>query len=515
MTKRRKIAMPAGNSADSRAMVQVDPASLAPVVAGPGHRNLAMVEDAFDARLTAHGGDLAIVAGDPLGLAQAVDAVQAMIARAAAGGGVSEGDTRAAIAFARSARGAVDGAPGAIHLPGRRAAIIARTPVQSVYVRALLDGQSDLVFGVGPAGTGKTFLAVAAGVSMLLEGRIARVVVTRPAVEAGERLGFLPGDLEEKVDPYLQPIWDAFKALLGPAQFERRRAANEIEIAPLAFMRGRTLSDAFVIVDEAQNTTRMQMKMLLTRLGEGSRMAVNGDPTQIDLPRAGESGLADALRVLRGTKGIEVVRFGAGDVVRHPLVARIVAAYEADTRAAGTAAFGAAAGGTRDDKSGQSQAVLGGFTPDSVIDEPKWSAALGDMEAIVAKTLAAVAAEVESRGETVAVLFTDDAAVRMLNARWRGQDKPTNVLSFPAAASPDGAPAPGLGDIALAFETCAAEADAQSKTLHDHAVHLLVHGVLHLLGYDHEDEDDASEMEGLEREILARLGVADPYDDHG
>ena len=166
---------------------------------------------------------------------------------------------------------------------------------------------------------------------MLLEGRVSRVVVTRPAVEAGERLGFLPGDLEEKVDPYLQPIWDAFKTLLGAAQLERRKAAGEIEVAPLAFMRGRTLSDAFVIVDEAQNTTRMQMKMLLTRLGEGSRMAVNGDPSQIDLPRSSDSGLPHALRILRRVDGMKIVHFTAEDVVRHPLVGRIVSAYERET----------------------------------------------------------------------------------------------------------------------------------------------------------------------------------------
>ena len=270
MTRRRK-------SEEGR--VALTNPSLVPLVAGPAHRNLTLVEDAFGVDLTAQGGDILVHGDDPVSVGQAREALQALIERAEAGMALGLPEVRSAITFVRAGSRARS---GALSLPGRRADIKPRTPTQAIYLDALMGGEFDLVFGVGPAGTGKTFLAVAVGVSLLLEGRVSRVVVTRPAVEAGERLGFLPGDLEEKVDPYLQPIWDAFKTLLGAAQLERRKAAGEIEVAPLAFMRGRTLSDAFVIVDEAQNTTRMQMKMLLTRLGEGSRMVVNGDPSQID-----------------------------------------------------------------------------------------------------------------------------------------------------------------------------------------------------------------------------------------
>ena len=194
--------------------------------------------------------------------------------------------------------------------------------------------EHELVFGLGPAGTGKTYLAVAAAIDLLMAGKVERIILSRPAVEAGERLGFLPGDLREKVDPYLRPIFDALNDMLPADQLAKRLASGEIEVAPIAFMRGRTLAHAFVILDEAQNTTPVQMKMFLTRLGEGSRMVVTGDPTQVDLPPGTRSGLADALEALRGVEDIGVVRFTEKDVVRHPLVARIVGAYEARDRAA-------------------------------------------------------------------------------------------------------------------------------------------------------------------------------------
>ena len=318
---------PRRNLADAVQVATFEDARLAPLLAGPDHRWFALIEDAFGVQADSQGGEV-VLTGPADALKGARRALDAAWDRLSTGGALTEGDVRAAILFAKS-----DGprAPAAIQLPGRRSPVAARTPAQAAYVAALADPDVDRVFGVGPAGTGKSFLAVAAA---LLDGRVARLVVTRPAVEAGERLGFLPGDLNEKVDPYLQPIWDALKSLLGPAAFERRRAAGEIEVAPLAFMRGRTLSDAFVIVDEAQNASRLQMKMVLTRLGEGSRMAVNGDPSQVDLPDRAQSGLAHALRILDGVRGVAQVRFTADDVVRHPLVGRIVAAYDADARRA-------------------------------------------------------------------------------------------------------------------------------------------------------------------------------------
>lgn len=210
----------------------------------------------------------------------------------------------------------------------RRRTIHARTPTQDAYMRAL--DRAELVLGVGPAGTGKTYLAVAHAAMLLERGQVDRIILSRPAVEAGERLGFLPGDMKEKVDPYLRPLYDALYDMIPAEKVERALAAGAIEIAPLAFMRGRTLANAAVILDEAQNTTSMQMKMFLTRLGENARMVVTGDPSQIDLPPGQKSGLVEALRVLVGVPNVVTVRFEAKDVVRHPLVQAIVEAYEED-----------------------------------------------------------------------------------------------------------------------------------------------------------------------------------------
>ena len=213
-----------------------------------------------------------------------------------------------------------------IVLKTKKRHIYPRSATQAEYIQTMM--QNELVFGLGPAGTGKTYLAVALAVSMMLEGTIDKIILSRPAVEAGENLGFLPGDLKEKVDPYLRPLYDALYEMLPAEQVDKKLALGEIEIAPLAFMRGRTLSNAFIILDEAQNTTPMQMKMFLTRLGENSRMVVNGDLSQVDLPRGVISGLRDALDTLKGTPNIGSVRFTAADVVRHGLVAKIVQAYE-------------------------------------------------------------------------------------------------------------------------------------------------------------------------------------------
>ncbi len=203
---------------------------------------------------------------------------------------------------------------------------------QETYWKSLM--KQDLVFGMGPAGTGKTYLAVAAAVQKYLNGDVKRIILSRPAVEAGENLGFLPGDLKEKVDPYLQPIYDALNELLGVEKANKMIDAGDIEIAPLAFMRGRTLKHAAIILDEAQNTTRVQMKMFLTRMGEGSNMAITGDISQLDLPRGTTSGFQQAMNLLGGIDGIDIVKFEAADIVRHPLTAKIVEAYERDEAAA-------------------------------------------------------------------------------------------------------------------------------------------------------------------------------------
>ena len=219
----------------------------------------------------------------------------------------------------------------AIVLSTRRSDLRGRTATQSLYLQNI--ATHDITFGIGPAGTGKTYLAVASAVDALERSSVQRIVLTRPAVEAGERLGFLPGDLAQKVDPYLRPLYDALYELMGHDKVQKAFERNAIEIAPLAFMRGRTLNNAFVILDEAQNTTPEQMKMFLTRIGFGSRAVVTGDVSQIDLPKGAMSGLIDAERVLKRVKGIAITRFTSADVVRHPLVARIVDAYDAPRRA--------------------------------------------------------------------------------------------------------------------------------------------------------------------------------------
>ncbi len=222
----------------------------------------------------------------------------------------------------------------AIVLNTRRPDLRGRTPTQNLYLQNI--ATHDITFGIGPAGTGKTYLAVACAVDALERSNVQRIVLTRPAVEAGERLGFLPGDLAQKVDPYLRPLYDALYELMGNEKVQKAFERNAIEIAPLAFMRGRTLNNAFVILDEAQNTTPEQMKMFLTRIGFGARAVVTGDVSQIDLPKGAMSGLVDAERVLKRVKGIAVTHFTSADVVRHPLVARIVDAYDAPRRAVAT-----------------------------------------------------------------------------------------------------------------------------------------------------------------------------------
>ncbi len=293
-------------------------------VAGPRGRHAALIEDAFQVLVETPGGGVRFT-GDGAARSRARRVAETLAERALQGLEVTEGDVRAAISDARI--GTVRGVRPAMPI-GRRGAVAPKTEAQARYLDLL--ARHDLVFGIGPAGTGKTFLAVAHGVAMLSRGEVDRLVITRPAVEAGERLGFLPGDLKEKVDPYLAPIWEALSDLMGREALDRRRDRGEVEVAPIAFMRGRTLSHAYVIVDEAQNATRLQMKMILTRLGDGARMAVTGDPSQIDLPNLRDSGLAHAVSILDGVEGVAVARFQAADVVRHPLVERIVRAYDAD-----------------------------------------------------------------------------------------------------------------------------------------------------------------------------------------
>ena len=291
------------------------------LLCGEHDENLAVLEHRLNVDITPRGNRLA-VRGSDSGRNAARDVLMALYNRARRGLDITKGEVEGAIRMREAQETNVPG--GAIRT--RRKLVMPRTPTQGAYIEAIR--KHELVFGIGPAGTGKTYLAVACAAEALMNGEVDRIVLSRPAVEAGERLGFLPGDMKEKVDPYLRPLYDALYDMMPASLVAKGIAENQIEIAPLAFMRGRTLSSAFIILDEAQNTTPQQMKMFLTRLGEGSRMVVTGDPTQVDLPSGINSGLADAVSVLNGVSGVASVGFNNADIVRHALVGRIVAAYD-------------------------------------------------------------------------------------------------------------------------------------------------------------------------------------------
>jgi phosphate starvation-inducible PhoH-like protein len=297
---------------------------------GEYDQNLVAIENRLGVYIAARGNKIQIE-GEAEATARARDVLTGLYSRIVRGEDIDSGMVEAVISM--SSEPMLDGIirqdvaePPSVMIRTRKKTIVPRSATQITYMHAL--ARDEIIFALGPAGTGKTYLAVAQAVSQLITGSIDRLILSRPAVEAGERLGFLPGDMKEKVDPYLRPLYDALYDTLPAEQVERRIASGEIEIAPIAFMRGRTLANAFIILDEAQNTTPAQMKMFLTRFGEGSRMVVCGDPRQVDLPDVTKSGLADAVGKLSDVGGISVIRFNAADVVRHPIVGKIVQAYE-------------------------------------------------------------------------------------------------------------------------------------------------------------------------------------------
>ncbi len=316
----------------SRIELSFDKPHLINSIFGEFDRNLVAIENRLSVYISARGNKVQIE-GEASAVARARGVLNDIYTRVQRGETIDAELVQAIIAM--SDEPALDGilrkedrsgAPS-IMIRTRKQTLVPRSPMQEPYMQAL--ARDDMIFALGPAGTGKTYLAVAQAVAMLITGAVNRLILSRPAVEAGERLGFLPGDLKEKVDPYLRPIYDALYDCLPAEQVERRIASGEIEIAPLAFMRGRTLGDAFIILDEAQNTTQAQMKMFLTRFGMNSRMVICGDPNQVDIPGGAQySGLNDAVNRLEGIDSIAVVRFTSADVVRHPLVGRIVDAYE-------------------------------------------------------------------------------------------------------------------------------------------------------------------------------------------
>jgi phosphate starvation-inducible PhoH-like protein len=314
----------------ARAEIAFDEQAVLGTLFGEFDANLVQLENRLGVYIGARGNKI-VVEGPEDDVARARDVLKGMHQRLLTGQDLDSGAIEALIAMSGepTLEGIISGEAKQppIMIRTRRKTIVPRSAMQAEYMRQL--ASKEMIFALGPAGTGKTYLAVAQAVSQLITGSVQRLILSRPAVEAGERLGFLPGDMKEKVDPYLRPLYDALYDCMPPEQVDRRLASGEIEIAPIAFMRGRTLADAFVILDEAQNTTREQMKMFLTRFGQGSRMVICGDPKQVDIPGGIEmSGLADAVGRLSGVEGIAVTRFSVADVVRHPIVGRIVEAYE-------------------------------------------------------------------------------------------------------------------------------------------------------------------------------------------
>ena len=323
--------VPAQSGERSRAELTFDKPQLMAELFGQFDQNLLLIESRLGVYITARGNRVGLE-GSAEAVAAARDVLNGLYRRIARGEVADAGliDAEIAMAAEPTLAGIISAeaeAPPQIMIRTRKKTIVPRTVAQAHYMRELT--RHDIIFALGPAGTGKTYIAVAQAVAQLITGSVQRLILSRPAVEAGERLGFLPGDMKEKVDPYLRPLYDALNDCLPAEQVERRIASGEIEIAPIAFMRGRTLADAFVILDEAQNTTPAQMKMFLTRFGQNSRMVVCGDPKQTDLPGGmAASGLNDAVARLEGIEGLAVCRFNAADVVRHPIVGRIVDAYE-------------------------------------------------------------------------------------------------------------------------------------------------------------------------------------------
>jgi phosphate starvation-inducible PhoH-like protein len=324
--------VPAQSGDRSRAEVNFDKPQLLPRLFGEYDSNILALEERLGVYIHARG-QRVVIEGSAEAVGHARDVLQELHTRVIRGEEVDTGLIESVIAMSAEptltgiVRADAGEAPPPIMIRTRKKTIVPRSAAQVHYMRELVS--NDMIFALGPAGTGKTYLAVAQAVAQLITGNVQRLILSRPAVEAGERLGFLPGDMKEKVDPYLRPIYDALYDCLPAEQVERRISSGEIEIAPIAFMRGRTLADAFVILDEAQNTTPGQMKMFLTRFGQNSRMVICGDPNQTDLPGGpSASGLNDAVNKLEGIESISMVRFGVGDVVRHPIVGRIVQAYE-------------------------------------------------------------------------------------------------------------------------------------------------------------------------------------------
>ncbi len=502
---------------------------LLPMLYGDGDAHLKKLESMLDVEVVPHG-NMVSVSGNKRDVVISERILMQLYDQIESGVDVTEAEVAAAIRMAppvtdaeveekpkRKAKAAQKRETGGdVVIKTMKKTIRPYSHMQANYIRSLYD--SDLVFALGPAGTGKTYIAMAMAIYMFLNKKVERIVLSRPAVEAGEKLGFLPGDVKEKIDPFLRPLYDALFDMMPSERVVQMSETGEIEVAPLAFMRGRTISNAFVILDEAQNTTPTQMKMFLTRLGENSRMVITGDLTQVDLPKDVKSGLRDSVRKIEHIEGIDVIRFSDGDVVRHPLQRR-------SSRPITIGITGCAPRLRRRKRMSRRNSMepvrmMAAAASDSEIEvvvsihDKRWQTVFEDAESVVTQYVQTLLETLHDldRAE-LAVVLTDDKEIAVLNETYRGKAKPTNVLSFPAGEETHEIPGLPLvlGDVILSYDTICREAEEQGKSAKDHAVHMMTHGVLHLLGYDHESEADAEVMESEEIRLLAEWGIPNPY----
>ena len=479
--------------------IELDSVEIAAAVFGNCDRNIRLLENEFSVTAVCRGTQLRL-SGEPANVAAASRAVEGMLLLIENHTPLEDQTVRYCISLAH------DGAEKRVReltedfvtvtVKGRP--IRPKTLGQKEYLNAIRSNA--ITFGVGPAGTGKTYLAVAMAVKAFKAKEVSRIVLTRPAVEAGEKLGFLPGDLQQKVDPYLRPLYDGLFDMLGAETYERLVEKQIIEVAPLAYMRGRTLDDSFIILDEAQNTTPEQMKMFLTRMGVGSKVVVTGDVTQIDLPERTRSGLVDALHVLKQVKGIAQCYFTEKDVVRH----RLVQGSSRHTT------------GLHIPKNNQTRKERTDSMSNKVLitNSQKAVKVPSGLRILIRRACNAVLEfeHFEAPAE-ISVTFVDNAAIAELNNQYRNKPMPTDVLSFPLGVDgkydvDENNGCKMLGDIVISMERAQEQATLYGHPLQREVAFLTVHSMLHLLGYDHENGGlEAMRMREKEEAVLLQLGL--------
>ena len=492
---------PSETNADSDAPVRSSinvPPDLVVGLLGSADENLRALERILAADIHARGNVLTL-SGEPADVALAERVVSELIAIVASGQPLTPEVVRHSVAMLTGTEGESPAEVLTLDILSRRGKTIRpKTLNQKRYVDAI-DAHT-IVFAIGPAGTGKTYLAMAKAVRALQTKQVTRIILTRPAVEAGERLGFLPGTLSEKIDPYLRPLYDALHDMMDPELIPKLMSAGVIEVAPLGYMRGRTLSDSFIILDEAQNTTAEQMKMFLTRLGFGSKIVVTGDITQVDLPGGAGSGLRGAMHILDGIDDIHFAELTSADVVRHRLVSEIVDAYAKSEEP------GLMNRAQRRASRQSAPAIAGRTMSIEVSNESGLDVSEEELVSVARFVIRKM--KVHPAAELSMVLL-DTAAMADLHMRWMDLPGPTDVMSFPMdelepGGRPD-APEPGpsmLGDIVLCPQFAAEQATVAGHSLGHELALLTVHGVLHLLGYDHAEPDEEKEMFALQRQLL-------------